>query len=261
MRVKNKVALVTGGAGGLGGATARTLAREGAQVVIADVSDKAGEALAAEIGGEYQHLDVSNEAAWKKVVDGILARHKRIDILVNAAGIEGDASGGGGINTSYDAWKKVISINLDGTFLGCKAAMPAMIECGDGAIVNISSIVSFMGTPTLMAYGASKAGVEQMTRSLAIIGAADGKRVRCNSVHPGIIKTRMTDTIFAEFAKNTGKTDAEVEQMLCASVPFGKRGVPEDVAEMILYLSSDESRYVTGAAFRVDGGWSVTGAG
>ncbi|MBR0863510.1 SDR family oxidoreductase [Bradyrhizobium diazoefficiens] len=167
----------------------------------------------------------------------------------------------GGLNTSYEAWRKVISINLDGTFLGCKTVMPSMIENGEGSVINISSIVSFMGTATLIAYGASKAGVEQMTRSLAILGAAGGKRVRCNSVHPGIIKTRMTDTIFAEFATNTGKTDAEVEQMLCSSVLLGKRGVPEDVAEMILYLASDESRYVTGSAFRVDGGWSVTSAG
>lgn len=260
MKLSNRVAIVTGGSGGLGGAAARALAAEGAKVVITDVVDAAGKALATELGGEFHHHDVSSEADWSGLVLAVLKAHGGIDVLLNAAGIEGDLKGGG-IQTTYEAWRKVLSINLDGTFLGCKAVMPTMLEQGRGSIVNISSIVSGMGTPTAMAYGASKAAVEQMTRSLALIGAAGGRRVRCNSVHPGIIRTRMTDSIFAEFGNNTGKTDAEVEAMLCAAVPFGQRGVPEDVASLIVYLACDDSRYVTGSAFKVDGGWSVVNAG
>ncbi|MCC6949678.1 MAG: SDR family oxidoreductase [Bradyrhizobiaceae bacterium] len=260
MKLKDHVAIVTGGSGGLGGASARAMAREGAKVIITDIADAAGKKLAAEIGGEFHHHDVSSEPEWIALVAAVKKAHGRIDILLNAAGIEGDLAGGG-LSTSYDGWRKVIAINLDGTFLGCKHVMPVMLERGEGSVINIASIVSFMGTPTTIAYGASKAGVEQMSRSLALIGAADGKHVRCNSVHPGVIKTRMTDSIFAQFASNTGKTDAEVEAMICASVPFGKRGVPDDVASLVLFLASDDSRYVTGSAFRVDGGWSVVHAG
>lgn len=261
MRLRDKVALITGGAGGIGGATAEAFARNGAKVVLTDLAVEPGRALAGRIGGVFHRLDVSSEVGWKEIAESVLKSDGRIDVLVNAAGIEGDGSGGGGLNTAYDAWRKVISINLDGTFLGCKTIMRSMLDRGEGSVINISSIVAGMGTPTLIAYGASKAGVEQMTRSLAIIGAANGKRVRCNSVHPGIIKTRMTDAIFAGFAKNTGKSDPEIEAMLCEDVLFGKRGVPQDVADLILFLASDESRYVTGSAFKVDGGWSVIDAG
>ena len=261
MRLNNKVALVTGGAGGLGGATARLFAKEGAKVVTTDVADAAGTALAAEIGGSYHHLDVSSEAAWTDVMSKAVAEYGKIDILVNAAGIEGAGANGGGLNTTLDDWRKVLSINLDGTFLGCKAVMPSMIQRGEGSVINISSIITYMGTPTLIAYGASKAGVEQMTRSLAIIGSKDGNKVRCNTVHPGIIKTRMTDNIFLEFGRNTNQSDAEVEAMLCEDVLFGKRGEPLDVANPNLFLASDESKYITGSAFKVDGGWSVIDAG
>jgi NAD(P)-dependent dehydrogenase (short-subunit alcohol dehydrogenase family) len=135
------------------------------------------------------------------------------------------------------------------------------MQVGKGAIVNISSIVSSMATPSGLAYGASKAGVEQLSRSLAIIGAADGARVRCNSVHPGVIRSRMTDSIIASFAAAQSIDEAQAEVAVCAAVPFGVRGVPEDVAGLITYLASDAAAYVTGSAFRVDGGWSVTSAG
>jgi NAD(P)-dependent dehydrogenase (short-subunit alcohol dehydrogenase family) len=228
--------------------------------VVTDVTGDAAQAVAAEIGGTGYAHDVSDEKAWSDIVSEVLDKEGRIDVLLNAAGIEGDLENSG-LNTSLAEWRRVIGINLDGTFLGCRTIMPHMLDRGAGSIINISSIVSFMGTPSALAYGASKAGVAQLSRSLALTGAQDGAKVRCNSIHPGIIKTRMTDNIFEEFAKSSGTTPEEIEQAVCAAVPFGGRGIPEDVAAMVLYLASDDSKYVTGSEFKVDGGWSVVSAG
>ncbi len=259
-RFDGKVALVTGAAGGLGGAAARRLASEGALVVLTDVAAEAGEMLADEIGGQFLTHDVTDERRWKTVTDETLRRCGRIDVLVNAAGIEGDL-GNGKLATTYEHFRKVCAINLDGTFLGCMAVMPHMMEAGQGTIVNISSIVSFMATPSAIPYGVSKAGVEQLTRSLAIIGAEGGKRVRANSVHPGVIRTRMTNSIIETFAAGAGISVEQAETDVNSAVPFKKRGEPEDIASMIAFLASEESGYITGASFRVDGGWSVISAG
>lgn len=260
MRVKDKVALITGGAGGIGAETARTLAREGAQVVIADVSDNTGAQIAREIGGTYFRLDVSSEEQWQDLADGVVGRYGRIDVLVNAAGIEGDLVNAG-LKTSLAEWRRVMAVNLDGTFLGCRTVLPKMLEKGAGSIVNISSIVSFFATPTALSYGASKAAVEQLTRSFAQLGGTDGKRIRCNSVHPGVIKTRMTDNILGEFAKLSGVSTAEAEAAVNANILFKRRGEPGDVASLILFLASEESSYITGSAFQVDGGWHLVSAG
>lgn len=259
-RFEGKTALITGGAGGLGSATARRLAAEGAHVVITDVAEAAGKALADEIGGQFLRHDVSSEAEWAQVTDAVLAIAGRIDVLVNTAGIEGDISEGG-LATSYANYRRVLSVNLDGTFLGCMAVMPHMLAAGRGAIVNISSAVSFIASPSGLAYGISKAGVEQLSRTLAIIGAQDGKRVRCNSVHPGVIKTRMTDSIVESYAAMAGVDEAEAEAAVCANIPMRVRGQPEDIAALIAYLASDEAGYVTGGQFTADGGWTVLSAG
>ncbi|MAF48789.1 MAG: SDR family oxidoreductase [Rhodospirillales bacterium] len=254
-RVQDKVAIITGGAGGIGAATARLLSQEGAKVTITDISQDAGEALAADIGGDFILQDVTDEALWKDVVAGIEAKHGALHILVNAAGIEGDMINGAPEQVSYDDWKRVHAINLDGTFLGCRTAMPAVRRAGGGSIVNISSIVALMASPNSAAYGSSKAGVRHLTMSVAHQGAKD--RVRCNSVHPGLIKTRMLDDIHSELARLRNVSFEDSRAVSLNRVPMGELGEPEDVAYMILYLASDESRYVTGAPFCIDGGWNL----
>ncbi len=254
-RVEGKVAIITGGAGGIGAATARLLAREGAKVVLTDINDDNGRKLADEIGGTYHHQDVTDEAQWSSLVKSVESAHGALNILVNAAGIEGDVSGGTPENASYAEWKRVHAINLDGTFLGCREAIPAMRRAGGGSIVNISSIVAHFATPFTAPYGSSKAGVRHLTMSVAHHGAAD--KVRCNSVHPGLIRTRMLENIHATRARDTNKDFDAARAMSLARVPMGELGEPEDVAYMILYLACDESRYVTGAAFNIDGGWNL----
>lgn len=260
MKLKDKVAIITGAGGGIGSAIAHRFAAEGARLILTDIADNAVKSLAAETGGIGHAHDVSDEARWAEIIAETLASHGRIDILVNAAGIEGNLRASG-LDTSLEEWRRVMAVNLDGTFLGCRAVLPSMLKQGTGAILNLSSIVAFMGTPTALAYGASKAGVAQLSRSVALLGAQDGAKVRCNSIHPGVIKTRMTDAIFSEFAANTGSSPEVVETTLCAAIPHGARGKPDDVAGLALFLASDDAAYVTGSEFKVDGGWSVTSAG
>lgn len=259
-RMDGKVAIVSGGAGGLGAATARLMAQEGATVVLADVADEAGQALAREIGGGYHRLDVRQEADWNRVAHAVDAEHGRIDVLVNGAGIEGDFVNGSPETTSLEQWRKVLAVNLDGVFLGCKAVLPIMKRARKGSIVNISSMASFLGTPVNVAYGASKAGVQQLTKSVAVHGSRDGMKIRCNSVHPGVIRTRMLEHIYEQIGQLANVSAAEAEQMSLRQVPFGEVGEPEDVGYLILYLASDESKYVTGSEFMVDGGWHLVDA-
>lgn len=260
MRVKGKIAIVTGGAGGLGAECCRVLAREGATVVIADLAEEAGAAVATQTGGEFQRLDVSSLADWQRLVDETVKKFGAIDILVHCAGIEGSLEEGG-LDTSEAIWNKVIAVNLSGTFWGCKTVVPEMVKKGTGSIILLSSITSFMATSSATPYGVSKAGVHQLAKTVAIIGAKDGAKVRCNSVHPGVIKSRMTDNIIAELAHAQGITEEESEKALLANTPLGSRGQPEDVANMVLFLASDESAYVTGSDFKVDGGWLIVDAG
>lgn len=254
-RLEEKVAIVTGASGGIGGATARRFAGEGARVVMTDVADDAGQTLASELGCEYLHHDVTDEGQWAEIVGGVEGRHGRLDILVNAAGIEGDVSAGTPESASLEEWRRVHAVNLDGTFLGCKAALPAMRRAGGGSIVNISSIVALFATPFTAPYGSSKAGVKHLTMSVAHHGAAD--RIRCNSVHPGLIRTRMLDQIHATRARERNISFEDSRAQSLSRVPMGEIGEPEDVANLILFLASDEARYVTGAGFNIDGGWNL----
>ncbi|NDH60168.1 MAG: glucose 1-dehydrogenase [Alphaproteobacteria bacterium] len=250
MRMKGKVALITGAASGMGAATARLFAREGAKaVVVADILDKDGEATVASInqaGGHatFARLDVTDEARWKAVVDGIVATHGRLDVLVNNAGISGSAEA-----DLYDtaAWNRLMGINATGVFLGMKYATAAMKKAGGGSIVNLSSISGIVGQGYIhVGYNASKGAVRLMTKAGA---AQHGKQgIRVNSVHPGLMPPMRT----------SGRTaDPETRAKTLKGVPMGRAGEVDEVAYAILFLASDESSYVTGAELVVDGGWTA----
>lgn len=252
--IAGKTVIITGGSGGIGAACARTLAGEGAHVVIADLDEAAGGTIADEICGSFQPLDVTDRDQWQDVVGQVLDARGSIDALIQCAGIEGDRSCGA-LEMPPELWRQVIDVNLTGTFFGCQAVMPAMLENGQGSIILLSSVVSYMATHTGMPYGASKAAVQHLAKSFAVLGAKDGKGVRVNSVHPGSIKTRMTDDIIADIARARSIPEAEAEAMIVGAIPFGRRGEPADIANIVLYLVSDDAGYVTGSEFKIDGGW------
>ncbi|MCA0247209.1 MAG: glucose 1-dehydrogenase [Proteobacteria bacterium] len=251
MRMKGKVALITGAASGMGAATARLLAREGAKaVVLADILDKEGEATAAEItkaGGmaHYVHLDVTNEGQWQKVVDGIVATHGGLDVLVNNAGISGSAE-----QDLYDtdAWDRLMGINATGVFLGMKHGIAAMQKGKRrGSVINLSSISGIVGQAYIhVGYNASKGAVRLLTKAAAAQHGKEG--IRVNSVHPGLMPPMRT----------SGRTaDPEQRAKTLKGVPLGRAGEVDEVAYAILFLASDESSYVTGAELVVDGGWTA----
>lgn len=236
-RLADKVCLITGGARGQGAAEARLFAKEGARVWIADVLDVEGEELAAELGAEYRHLDVSDEDQWASVVGDLIAEDGRVDVLVNNAGI---FRSNRLVATSLDEFELVMAINCTGVFLGMRTVAPHMTETGRGSIVNISSLAGLRGAMRAIAYGASKWAVRGMTKTAAIELARSG--VRVNSIHPGIIETPMA----ALLGPNTDK--------MIRRVPLGRSAAAEEVARMALFLASDESSYSTGSEFIIDGG-------
>ncbi len=249
-RVEGKVAIVTGAASnpGLGYATAFALAQEGAKLVVTDVDKAGAEGCAAAIrdaGGTAVslHQDVTSEAGWAEVIGRTVDAHGGLDVLVNNAGIAVLRSLE---DLTLDDWHRQIEVNLTSVFLGCKYAMPAMRSSGGGSIVNLSSVAGLVGISTCVAYGASKGGVRIMSKSIAVEGAADN--IRCNSVHPGIIWTNMQAQV----------TGLQAPQDVHTSrVPLGRMGEPQDIANCIVYLASDESNYVTGAEFTIDAGMTA----
>ena len=189
--LRDRVALVTGGAGGIGKAACQHLAERGAIVIVADLDVETNRCAAQAGEWHFAGLDVTSEQDWKRVVDATLQQHHRIDVLVNAAGIVGDVVHGTLEQTSIDEWRRVLAVNLDGTFLGCREIMRAMKVSGTGSIINISSVGAYYPTTQSVAYGASKGAVTQLTKTVALYGAQDGNRIRCNSVHPGRTATSM----------------------------------------------------------------------
>lgn len=234
MRVKDKVVLVTGGASGLGRADAELLAAEGARVIITDLNQDAGESLAAELGGLFLRQDVSREEDWQQVMRTINDRYGRLDVLVNNAGIVEVADIE---HTSLALYQKINAVLNDGTFLGCRYAIEAMRERG-GSIINISSLSAIRGYPLVPAYAAAKGAVLALTHTVAVHCRNKGYPIRCNAVLPGPIATPLALTVI-EDASGMGK--------------------PEDVAQMVLYLASDESRFVSGAQFVLDNANSMVG--
>lgn len=251
-RVAGKVALVTGGASGLGAESGRRLAREGARVVLTDLAAKAGQAVADEIlaaGGTAMFLahDVTDEGRWVEVVAATVARFGRLDVLVNSAGV------GGGeplLEATLEGWRRVTGINLDGTFLGVRHAAPAMVQAGGGSIINLSSILGKVGLPGAAAYCASKGGVAMLTKAAALELAAAG--VRVNSVHPGFIETPMVANAFRE-----SESENEMRDMIVSRHALGRLGVPREIADAIVFLASDESSFMTGSELVVDGGYTA----
>lgn len=252
--LQSKVALVTGGAAGLGNAVAQRLAREGANVIITDVDVVLGEAAARDCGFVFLEQDVTSETQWTSLIADIEVRFGALDILVNNAGILGASEGADPEHSSLSDWRQIFAVNVEGVFLGCRAVIPAMRRSGAGAIINFSSIADSIATPHVAAYGASKAAVRQLTRSIALYCAQQGLNVRCNSVHPGMIRTPMVERSIAESAEKRGLSLAEVASEFTACIPLGDFMDAEDVAASVAFLASDDARQITGMAMFVDGG-------
>ncbi len=253
-RVNNKIALITGGAKGIGSATAKLLAQEGAQVIITDIIDDIGKKLAQEIGSNatYYHLDVAIEKDWIKVTEQIRKNHGHIDILFNNAGIIGldeDFGPQDPEHVSLDSWDHIHKVNLNGVFLGCKYGISLMKKHG-GSIINMSSRSGVVGIPAAAAYASSKAAIRNHTKTVALYCTSQGYNIRCNSLHPGAILTPLWD-------KMLGTDPEKRKQMInsiASGIPMGHMGEPLDVAYAVLYLGSNESKYITGIELTLDGG-------
>jgi NAD(P)-dependent dehydrogenase (short-subunit alcohol dehydrogenase family) len=249
VRLEGKIAVISGGARGMGAVEARLFAKEGAKVVLGDILDAEGRKVESEIratGAEanFVRLDVTSESDWKNAVETAVSRFGALNVLVNNAGV----SGHGRIEeVTLEAWNRVMSINSTGVFLGTRAAIPAMRRAGGGSIVNISSQLGLVGVDNSSPqYQASKGAVRLLTKATAIQYAKE--RIRANSVHPGPIVTPMTEA---------RRSDPETYKLTVSRIPLGRYGEPEDVAYGVLYLASDESSFMTGAELVIDGGWTA----
>ena len=248
MRLEGKVALISGGARGMGAEEARIFAREGAKVIIGDISEdegKAGKAQIAEAGGQalFVRLDVTEESDWTNAVDQAVSRFGKLDILVNNAGISSRAFTD---DTAIDAWDKIMEVNSKGVFLGTRAAVPKMLEAGGGSIINISSIMGLVGSAGgHPAYNASKGAVRIFSKAMAVRHGKDD--IRVNSVHPGFMPPMASG-----FAYDQEQRRGSLEQ-----TPLGREGRIEEVANAVLFLASDEASYITGAELAVDGGFTA----
>jgi NAD(P)-dependent dehydrogenase (short-subunit alcohol dehydrogenase family) len=250
MKLKNKVAIITGASSGIGRAIAELFALEGAMIVVADLDETGGSETAdiiREKGGYalYVKTDVSRAREVANMVDQVMEKHGRIDILVNNAGIEGKSA----LTADYpeDDWDRVLTINLKSVYLCSKYVIPEMFKNGQGVIVNLSSIAGLVAFAKSPAYAASKAGVIALTRAMAIEYAPNN--IRANCICPGMIRTPMLE--------RSTKGSLDAERKLIREEPLGRIGKPEEVAKAALYLASDDSSYVTGSALVVDGGWTI----
>ncbi len=248
MRLEGKVALISGGARGMGAAEARLFASEGAKVVIGDLLEDEGQQVEAEIaeaGGEavFVKLDVTSEEDWDGAVSTAVDRFGKLDILVNNAGIY---HGGTVEEESGEEWDRVMGINGKGVFLGTKASIAAMRDAGGGSIVNISSVAGLIGSRGATAYNASKGAVRILAKSTAVQYAREG--IRCNSVHPGPIETPMLDLVYPDASTRSERESA---------IPLGRLGRMDDVAKGVLFLASDEASFMTGSELVIDGGYTA----
>ncbi|MBC2669805.1 SDR family oxidoreductase [Novosphingobium piscinae] len=247
-RVSGKVALVTGGGSGLGAADCAALAREGATVVVTDVNLAAAQAVAERIGGGAIALahDVASEDQWIAVLAEVEARFGRLDVLVNNAGVVLSADVE---DTSLDRFRWVNGIMIDGVFLGMKHAIPLMNKGDGGSIINMSSVGALLGYPIFFAYSAAKGAVRSMTKSVAVMAQVKGYKIRCNSVHPGAIETPMVQEAEGRIG--------QPKEIPAGVLPYGTPGHPDDVAALVVFLASDESRFITGAELVIDNGVTI----
>lgn len=252
LRLEGKTAFVTGAASGLGKAIAAAFVAEGARVALADIDRGGGERAARELGSAALFLehDVGDEASWVKSLDAAVAAMGGLTILVNNAGVArlGDVE-----HTTLEEWRFVHRVNLDGVFLGCKHSTSRIAKSGGGAIVNMSSVAGLIGVHNMAAYCSSKGAVRLLTKSVAMHCARRRYGIRCNSIHPVYVDTPMVDAMLTS-ARDPERT----RQALAEMIPLGRLGRPEEVAQMAVYLASDESSLVTGAEFVIDGGLSAT---
>jgi len=247
-QLDGKAAIVTGGASGIGAACARTMAREGARVLITDL-DPAGEGLAGEIGGLFLRHDVTDEAGWPGMIQAAEERFGGLHVMVANAGI---GVMGTIVEMSLADWRRQMAVNVDGVFLSVKHAIPAMARAGGGSIIIMSSVAGLRGSAGLAGYSATKGAVRLFAKSAALECAQAGNRVRVNSVHPGVIDTPIWDKL-----PTGGNAKFDPNALAAEQVPIGEAGQPEDIANGVLYLASDAARHVTGSELVIDGGMTA----
>ncbi len=252
-QLDGKVGIITGAASGIGAACARVLSREGAKLVLTDLDDAAGQRLADAVGGVYLHHDVTDEAGWPAIVAAAEQRFGRLDVLVANAGI---GIMGPAIHMSLADWRRQMAVNVDGVFLSVKYAIPAMRRSGGGSIIMLSSVAGLRGSAGLAGYSATKGAVRLFAKSMALECAQAGDGIRVNSVHPGIIDTPI-------WTKLPPGANAPLDPNRIAevTVPLGKAGQAEDIANGILFLASDASSHITGSELVIDGGMTAGRAG
>ena len=253
-RVEGKVAIVTGAASGLGLASSKKLIQEGARVILADINQEALNDIKehlkefSEAQFSIEYLDVTSEESWQEIIEKVELEYGKVNVLVNSAGI---TLGSDIVSTDFEVWKKVHQVNLDSVFLGCKYIIPRLAAYGPGSIINLSSIAGIVAGWNTAAYNSSKAGVRHLTKSVALYCAKKGYEVRCNSIHPAFVNTPILDPIKQAFG------DDEAVRKLARQIPMNKIGDPDDVAYAVLYLASDESKFMTGSEIVLDGGLSA----